>query len=129
MSRILVLDGDHAIIGLYRELLTGEGYEVVTTELLMDLLPTVERTAPDLIIIDYMFGARPAGWELVQQLKRHPSTAQIAIVVCTDAPQIIHAHPAAALRIGLQLVVKPFVIDDILAAVDRALTHRWLAAA
>ncbi len=52
MNKILVVDDDSTIRLLYHEELTWEGYDVVTSHDRGDLLELIERSRPDLVIME-----------------------------------------------------------------------------
>jgi CheY-like chemotaxis protein len=121
MGRILVVDDTSAILELYHDLLTDEGYEVsLDTGPRLDLDQIAQR-APDLIILDYLFGQEAAGLVMVQQLAMHPATARIPIIVCTAAVQLIADVRPDLERLGIAVLPKPFAVDDLLALVAHAL--------
>ena len=66
---IMVIDDTPAILELYRDLLTDEGYAVASYARPLRDLAEVERIEPDLIIIDYLMGGEKVGWHLLQLLQ------------------------------------------------------------
>ena len=51
---ILAIDNDHAVLGLFRDLLEDEGYQVTTQVYVDKDIKVIEALSPDLIILDYM---------------------------------------------------------------------------
>jgi DNA-binding response OmpR family regulator len=58
---ILVIEDDPSILALYDEALTMEGYTVALYADLIPALADLEYVHPDLIILDWLFGAGVLG--------------------------------------------------------------------
>ena len=117
---VLVVDDEAAILALLREALEDEGY-AVTTALGPPATDEVARLRPNVIVLDHRLKAAESGWDVADRLAAHPATAAIPIVVCTAAVAEVglRRHDLAAR--GIPVVLKPFDLDDLLAAVSRAL--------
>lgn len=124
MTHIMVINDTQEILELFREILTDEGYEVTLYSYAIQDMAEIERTKPDLIILDYIFGDEKVGWQTLQKLKMRPSTASIPVVVCTAALQAVKELEGHLAVKGVTVVVKPFNIDELLEAVRTALHHR-----
>jgi CheY-like chemotaxis protein len=75
---------------------------------------------PDVILLDFLIGKEPLGWELLQLLQMTPGTAQIPIVVRTGSLRQVQELAPRLDKLGIEAVIKPFEIDDMLGAVHRA---------
>lgn len=123
-ARILVINDSPDILELFRDILEGEaGYEVVLRGLAFRDIREVEQVKPDLIILDYLFGNERPGWQMLQLLKMHRSTAQIPVIICTAAIREVVDIEADLLSHDVRLVHKPFDIDDLLSTVTEALAR------
>lgn len=127
-ARILVVNDTQEILELFDELLTEEGYEVVLYSFAIQDLDEIDRIKPDLIILDYIFGTEKQGWQLLQKLKMRRSTNTIPVIVCTAATREVREIEGFLMAKNVQLVPKPFDIDDLLAAVRQGLEDRGQAA-
>jgi len=74
-----------------------------------------------LIILDFIFGERKLGWQMLQLLKMQRSTASIPIIICTAAESAVRDQEGYLVSQGIQIVYKPFDIDVLLLAIKRAL--------
>ncbi len=118
-KHILAGDDSPDVLALLREILESEGYRVSVSNEPLDL-PAVKRIGPDLVILDHMLeDGDGSGWQLMQQLRADPQTSDLPIVVCTGAVHRVRQHRALLDRLGIGVVVKPFDIDHLLAAVRR----------
>ena len=125
VTRIMVINDTQEILELFRLILEPEGYEVALYSYAIRDMAEVERVKPDLIIVDFFFGAERQGWQMVQKLKMNRSTATIPIVICTAADQAVRDIEGYLQAKNIALVPKPFDIDDLLIAVKQALAPQF----
>ena len=119
-KHILAGDDSPVILDLFREILEAEGYRVSLSTEALDL-DRVKRVEPDLVILDHMLGeGEGSGWQLLQQLRRDPETAELPIVVCTGAVHRVRENEALLRDLGIGVVFKPFDIDRLLEVVNGA---------
>ena len=124
-KHVFVINDEPAILALFQEILEEEGYRVtLDTFGRIGVREQYERIAaeqPDLVVLDFLIGGEPMGWQLVQVLKMRRATEKIPIVVCTAAVSVvkeIHVHLS---EMSVGVVIKPFDIDHLLGAVRRTL--------
>lgn len=122
-KHILAGDDSPEILALLRDILEGEGYRVsIRADALT--LAEIRRTGPDLVILDHMLeDGAGSGWELLRELRRDPGLSGLPVVVCTGAIQRVRENSDELSRLGAQVVLKPFDIEQLLAAVH----HFWPA--
>lgn len=124
-QHVFVLNDEPAILALFQEILEEEGFRVtLDTFGRVGVREQYERIAlaqPDVIVLDFLIGGEPMGWQLIQVLKMRRNTEKIPLVACTAAVTIvkeIHTH-LSEMNVGI--VIKPFDIDHLLDAIRRAL--------
>jgi DNA-binding NtrC family response regulator len=124
MTRILVVDDDPDIRGLLGEILGAEGFEVQLADNGQSALDATEECAPALILLDLdMPGLN--GYETLPRLKKMDPT--VPVIVLTATVQIQAA--VETMRLGAyDYVTKPFVNDDLVLAVRRAVERQALRA-
>ncbi len=120
-ARILVINDTPEILAAFKDILEDEGYTPLLYSYAISNLQEIEQIAPDLIILDYVFGRTKSGWQTLQLLKMNRSTARIPVIVCTAATSAVRDIEGYLTAHDIQLVPKPFDIDDLLNAVRRAL--------
>jgi two-component system response regulator MprA len=116
---ILVVDDDASIRRMLQRTLTAEGYEVVASADGGSALAEVERSVPDLIVLDV---AMPGldGLAVCRRLRSKGLALPILLLTARDAV----ADRVAGLDSGADdYLVKPFAAEELLARV-RALTRR-----
>jgi two-component system, OmpR family, response regulator VicR len=125
---ILIVNDTQEILDLMQELLEEEGYRVTTSLALLDIAK-VKTLAPDVIVQDLLFeGTQELGWKFLTLARLDPELAHIPLVLCTAAVRTINEPEMAAQldRLGVRVVLKPFTIDDLLAALSETLTAQSL---
>jgi CheY-like chemotaxis protein len=123
-KRILVINDTKEILELFRDVLEREmGHDVILMSFAPDELERIVEHEPDLVIVDFMIGEREMeGWQLLQKMRMHPTTAHIPVVACTAAVKQVRETEAYLLEQGIDVVLKPFTIEQLEAAVGRALS-------
>jgi DNA-binding NtrC family response regulator len=121
-KKIMVVNDTSDILELFRDILTDEGYEVITHSFQIHTLEPVEAVMPDLVIVDQIFGEEKPGWQLIQMLRMSTRTENIPIVVCSAALKQLQELEGHLKNMQIEVVLKPFRIHDLLGAVERALS-------
>ncbi len=127
---ILVVNDTQEILDLLADLLEEEGYRVTTSLARLDL-DKIKALAPDLIIQDLLFeGTQEEGWKFLTLVRLDPALARIPLILCTAAVRTINEPVMAEQldRLGVSVVLKPFLIEDLLSAITAALTAQALIA-
>jgi DNA-binding response OmpR family regulator len=121
VTRIMVINDTQEILALFRDILTDEGYEVALYSSAIHDMEEIERVQPDMIILDFIFGHENLGFQMLQKLKMRRSTARLPVVVCTAALQAVREMEGFLQSKNVQIVLKPFDVDDLVEAVRRGL--------
>ncbi len=118
---VVVINDDDDLLRVFRELLEGEGYRVSTLTYPTANLSDLVVLAPDLVVLDMVFGGEDVGWNFLQRLRLDRRTVAVPIIVCTAAVRLVRDAQDYLARIGITVVLKPFDIDPFLAEVARLL--------
>jgi DNA-binding response OmpR family regulator len=114
---ILVIDDTQAILDAIKEILSLEGYSVVTAENEGQVKRLLEdkKFIPDLVLLDVLLSGQD-GRIVAQNLKNHPQTAHVPIIMMS-------AHPGVSKTIAdsgaEDFIPKPFEIDDLIAKIKK----------
>jgi CheY-like chemotaxis protein len=108
-KRVLVVDDDRDIRELLVELLASEGYEVASAPDGRRALAEARARRPDVILLDLMMPVM-SGWEFREAQLRDPALADIPVLVVTAFEESLD---------GTELLRKPFLVEDVLDAVQR----------
>src|SRR5258706_2657260 len=82
-ARVLVVDDAPANLTLLKQLLTRDGYFVMTATDGVDALAIVEREAPDIVLTDVVMPRRD-GVDLCRAIKANPASRLIPVVLVTS---------------------------------------------
>ncbi len=124
---MLCINNDPAVLGLFAALLDDGGagpYRVTTRAYVDHDMATLRALNPDLIVLDYMWRDDDAGWSLLQMLRMDPATAAIPVVLCTGAVHEVEALGGHLAEMGVSVVLKPFNIDQLEAAIAGGLAAK-----
>ena len=79
MARILIVDDDEKMLGLYQAILSNEGFDVLTAGSGEDCLKLAIKNIPDLILLDVMMPKKDGG-KVAQDLSGNNKTRNIPII-------------------------------------------------
>lgn len=120
-ARILVVDDDPVSLKVVTAILKQVGYETLTAASGSEALSRLDELRPDLVISDVEM-PRMNGYELTRQLRQHPLTAHLPIMILTAHDTVqekIRGFEAGA----DEYMLKPFEPSELQARV-RALLRR-----
>ncbi len=124
LDLILVLDQAPEIRELLRAMLTIEGYRVVAPAFFPEDPDEVVSYQPGLIILDHFLGTPSPGWRFLRRLRTNLMTRQIPVLVCTAAVAELRKREVDLTAHGVQVVRKPFDLDEFLGTIREALDSR-----
>lgn len=112
---ILVADDEKAMLRLYLRIFAGTGYSITTAGTFAEASDLLRRNNYDLLITDFLF-PDGVGTELIKFFNERKADARSLIV--TGTPQ---AKEKLAQQGVHDYIEKPFKMEKLLAAVNRAL--------
>lgn len=118
---ILVIEDSQDIRELLCDLLTDEGYAVVVYASPMAAVADLDRIQPDLIILDWLFGREPLGFQVLESLRLRTARAEIPVIICSAATRQLEDLAPFLQCQGIQVVSKPFIADELVATVSTKL--------
>jgi signal transduction histidine kinase/CheY-like chemotaxis protein len=111
---VLCVDDDTGVINLYRRYLNQRGYRVFGLTDSSRVLDMAKRLQPYAITLDVMMPQKD-GWDVIQELKAEPATADIPVIICS-----IVSEAERGMSLGAaDYLVKPIMEEDLVAALDR----------
>ena len=84
MKKILIIEDDVRLRKIYETMLTLDGYEVVMVSTGAEGIAKATSGLPNLIVLDIMLPGGMNGFDVLEQLKRNPTTQQIPVIVLTN---------------------------------------------
>ena len=113
---IVVINDSPELLELAELLLRDEDYDVKVGLVGTGALDLIRTTMPDLVILDVRL-PDVSGWDILQALKLDPRTSSIPVLVCSAAVQELRSLDTQLASMGVDVLVKPFAIDTLLAKV------------
>jgi DNA-binding response OmpR family regulator len=111
---ILIVEDEEAVRELEKFILEQQGFDVMEARDGLEGLAKAEFRRPDLILLDLMM-PDVSGGRMYDEMKEHPTTSGIPIVVVTGKPD---AHEMFDDEIGPDdVIMKPFEADTLLARI------------
>ena len=115
IKKILVVDDSPTERHVLVDLLTKNGYQVITAESGEEGVEKAKKELPDLVLMDVVMPGLN-GYQATRTLTREESTKDIPIIVCTSKGQ--ETDKIWGLRQGaLDYLVKPINGDELLAKI------------
>ena len=128
-KHVMVVNDTQEILELFRDILEGMGHEVTVTSYAPDELTEIIDAAPVLVILDLIMGGEKLGWQLAQKLRMSRDTEAIPIIICTAANEDVREQEGWLTAQAIKVVLKPFTVDQLEAAVTKALAMPELTTA
>lgn len=113
--RILVVEDDRALSGMYRTSLRMAGFDVGLATDGVSALRQIDEQPPDLIVLDLHL-PRLGGEAILEELAAHPHTAAIPVVVVTGEEAL-----SAAVAQADAILRKPCDVGELLVAIEHQL--------
>lgn len=113
---VLVIEDDVETSRFLEEALHGEGYRVVRESTGMAGLTAAEELHPAVVLLDLMLPGA-AGWTVLRQLKTHPETADIPVIVTSAVTNLLRDEEQ---RLARAVLSKPFDLGELLETVRAA---------
>ena len=112
---VLIVEDEEAVRELEKFILEQVGYDVMEARDGLEGLTKAEFRKPDIILLDLMM-PDVSGGRMFDEMKRHPATAGIPIVVVTGKPD---AHQIFDEQIGPDnVIMKPFEAETLLSRIQ-----------
>ena len=125
---ILVIDDDEPLCAVLREVFADEGMRTTACVAPPEDLDTVNENAPDLILLDLVYGGERRGHAFLERLKADPATKDIPVIVCSAAVNVTDDDRTQLTGWECAVLAKPFDLDELLATVYDCLAGARAAA-
>ncbi|HEU4984604.1 MAG TPA: response regulator [Nitrososphaera sp.] len=122
-KKILFVEDDDALAGVYLVRLQAEGFEVKRVANGEEALAAATEYKPDLVLLDVMM-PKVSGFDVLDILRNTPETANLKVVMLTALSQEADRKRAEELGVDDYLVKSQVVITDV---IDRLKKHLGLS--
>jgi two-component system phosphate regulon response regulator PhoB len=121
-KRILFVEDDDALAGVYLVRLQAEGFDVKRVSNGEEALAAATNFKPDLVLLDVMM-PKVSGFDVLDILRNTPETANMKIIMLTALSQESDRKRAESMGVDEYLVKSQVVITDV---IDRIKEHLGL---
>jgi two-component system KDP operon response regulator KdpE len=116
--KVLVVDDDQTLIQFLADYLSGEGFEVISTDRGQKALRMFYDERPDIVVLDVMMPGMD-GWEVCARIRELTDTPVILLTAKTS-----EADKLRGFRLGVDdYVTKPFSLAELTARVHAVLSR------
>lgn len=120
---LLIVDDSRANLQLLETLLASQGYVIHLAENGQKALEMAHAVAPDLILLDVMM-PEMNGYEVCLHLKEQDDLRDIPVIFISALDEVM--DKVMGFRVGgVDYIVKPFQVEEIIARIDTHLELRW----
>ena len=113
---IMVVDDNPDIVTIVRTILEGKGYSVASAYSGAELLSSLEKDKPDLVVLDIMM-PHMDGLEVLTRLKAAPETASIPVILLTAKVQ--YEDVLGGYKLGADYyITKPFTSTQLINGIN-----------
>jgi len=119
-KRILVVEDDDALAGVYLVRLQAEGFDVKRVANGEDALAAATSYRPDLVLLDIMM-PKISGFEVLDIIRNTPETANLKVIILTALSQDSDRQRAEKLGADDYLVKSQVVISDVITRIKQHL--------
>ena len=121
-ARVLVVDDEESVRSVLRQALVDEGHDVLLASDGEQALDLLSRNDVEVMLLDIRMPGL-SGLDVLSEVQvRSPSTCVIMVTAIADVGTAVKAMKQGA----YDYVAKPFDLDDVIMAVQRALERRTL---
>lgn len=118
-KKILLVEDDDALSGVYKSRLEMEGFDTLEVNNGEKALAAAIEFKPDLVLLDAMM-PKVSGFDVLDILRNTPATSKIRIIMLTALSQPKDKERAESLGVDDYLVKSQVVIGDV---IDRVKHH------
>jgi DNA-binding response OmpR family regulator len=119
-KKILFVEDDDALAGVYLVRLQAEGFEVRRVANGEEALAAATEYRPDLVLLDVMM-PKVSGFDVLDILRNTPETANLKVIMLTALSQEADKKRAQDLGVDDYLVKSQVVITDVIAKIKQHL--------
>ncbi len=122
LTRILVVDDEHQIRFIIREMLEEAGYEVIEAETGEECLEILGREKVDLVLMDIMMPGIN-GWEATKKIKEDPATKGILVAMLTVKVEEEDKVKSFEEAFADAHITKPIIMEKMLGTIEWLLSN------
>lgn len=112
-KKILIIEDEEILSDLLKKKLTQAGYEVSVAEDGVEGINQVEKSVPDLILLDIVM-PKMGGFEVMKELQKREEFAKIPVIIISNSGQPVELDLAQKLGVKDWLIKTDFDPQEVL---------------
>ena|SRR5579885_3163087 len=120
-AHVVLMNDAPELLDTMRDVLEDAGYRVTTLAEALTDMPRLVEYAPNVLILDWLFGSEARGLQVVQAIRLTPALKDLPIIVCSAAIREMREMADYFEAQDVTVLFKPFDLDSFLIAVSRGL--------
>ena len=120
MKKILFVEDERALQKTFKEILSKEGYEVISAFDGKTGLELAKAESPDLILLDLIL-PKLDGFEVLKRLKENEKTKEIPVIVLTNLERLEDVEKAIELGAKTYLVKAQYTLEEVVEKIKNVL--------
>ncbi len=120
MKKILFVEDEPSLQKTVSEILTQEGFKMLSALDGEEGLKLIKKEKPDLILLDLILPKKD-GFEVLKEIKEDKETKDIPVIVLTNLEGVGDVEKALSLGAATYLVKASYELEDIVIKVKQAL--------
>lgn len=121
-KKILFIEDERSLHKTFFELLTQEGYELISAYDGEEGTKLAKEKRPDLILLDLIL-PKKHGLVVLEEIKKDPNTKDIPVIVLTNLEDIETLERALNLGATTYLVKAEYSLDEVLEKIKKVLEN------
>lgn len=121
MTKILLVEDDPMLQDIYLTKFKEVGFEVALAPDGEKVIPQLQRTKPDLMLLDIVLPLKD-GWEVLSEVRKDPRWNNLKIVVLSNIGQPEDVEKGFSMGANLYLIKAHFTPSQVVAEINKLLT-------
>ena len=121
-KKILFVEDESALQKTFGDVLTKEGYDMISALDGEVGLKLAKERKPDLILLDLIL-PKMDGFEVLKQLKKEVETKAIPVIVLTNLERVVDIEKAIEAGATTYLVKANYTLEEVLEKIKKALSE------
>ena len=118
-KKILVIDDSNTNVVLLEALLISKGFDIETALSVQEAIPIIEKTPPELILLDLLM-PHTSGYQFLEELKKNDRFKRIPVIIVSAVTG--KENKMKTMNLGaIDYIEKPIDIHTLVAKVENAL--------
>lgn len=119
-GKILFVEDESSLQKTFSDMLSGEGYEIISALDGETGLRMAKEMVPDLILLDLVL-PKKHGFEVLKELKEDEKTKNLPVIILTNLGQAEDVEQALSLGATTYLVKSNYTLSEVLEMVEKAM--------